>query len=452
MTEFDKIIESFNKISLEDNKDNKIEMAPQVANINWSFFKSKLNNIKPYDGDSNTLNKFISRCDALFQSYADLNNDQLNAHIFECIQEKLIDKAELNVGNRTELQTCDDLKNALVQCFSDRRDLDCLVQELTRNYPYKNEHLLDFGSRIQLLMSTVIQRISNDVTLSINDKICQTNHHKKTALNTFIAGCPPILKNNLHLKKPATLEDAMAYVTEFENFEKLYGNIEHKQMPKINVNHNNQNIKPNNNFLNTRQQTNQKFYPFTNQNNNSRFYPNNNYNYHSYPRFNNPNNNQQFSKPIFPRQPINVQPIPEINKKYFTNRQVFGENLRPQNVFKPNQINSNQLPKPEPMSTTSRNPSLMRNVNYNQRQNYFQNNQKPNFSFEELNNTQTNLNKSFDDTVYQNYALENECEIYADEPYENYNNNQQYNYKNEPETETQQDENFRKASLSETIT
>lgn len=37
MTEFDNIIETFKKISLEDNKDNEKDMVLQVANNNGSF-------------------------------------------------------------------------------------------------------------------------------------------------------------------------------------------------------------------------------------------------------------------------------------------------------------------------------------------------------------------------------------------------------------------------------
>lgn len=37
MTEFDNIIETFKKISLEDNKDNEKDMVLQVANNNGIF-------------------------------------------------------------------------------------------------------------------------------------------------------------------------------------------------------------------------------------------------------------------------------------------------------------------------------------------------------------------------------------------------------------------------------
>lgn len=204
---------------------------PQRPQINWELFKSKLNNIKPYNGDSNSLNKFLTRCDQLVATYQEYRDPLMNAHVLECIQEKLIDKAELMVGNRLEINSWAALRDALVQCFSDRRDLDCLVQELTRSKPYKGEHLNDFGSRIQLIRSNVISRISNDQELTVDEKQIQANHYSKVALNTFIAGCSGTLKNNMHLKKPASLEDAIAYVAEFENFESLYGNLQDRNPP-----------------------------------------------------------------------------------------------------------------------------------------------------------------------------------------------------------------------------
>lgn len=47
------------------------------------------------------------------------------------------------------------------------------------------------------------------------EKCCEINHYEKTALSTGI------LINNAHIKKTASLEDALAYVIDLENFEKL---------------------------------------------------------------------------------------------------------------------------------------------------------------------------------------------------------------------------------------
>lgn len=90
------------------------------------------------------------------------------------------------------------------------------MQEVTEAMPLKHENLIDFG-------------ISNDINLSQLKKQCQTSHYQKTALSTFIAGCTGTLRNNLHFKGPASLEDATAYVNEFDNFEKLEESFEKNQ-------------------------------------------------------------------------------------------------------------------------------------------------------------------------------------------------------------------------------
>ncbi|XP_030767151.1 putative uncharacterized protein DDB_G0279653 [Sitophilus oryzae] len=267
-----------------------------------------MDNIKPYDGDSSTLNKFINRCESIFNSYKNLNDAELNQHILESIQEKLIDKAEIMVGNRAELTDWNSLKTALIQSFSDRRDLDCLIQELTRTHPDKHENIIAFGNRLQLLRSNVVQRISNDTTLTRQKKLCHISYIDKTALNTFIAGCSGTLKNNIHIKKPTSLEDAMAYVIEFENFERLYGkcysDFNKSQKPNFNS--------PPNSFNNNQQnQFNSRNNHFNHSNNSNNFKPPSNFATCN-PYNNNYNNNfgnQQPSQSKFEwkSQPINIQ-------------------------------------------------------------------------------------------------------------------------------------------------
>ncbi|CAG9829797.1 unnamed protein product [Diabrotica balteata] len=87
------------------------------------------------------------------------------------------------------------------------------MQKLMRPKPFKNESLYDFGTRIQLRKSNVTQRISTETNLQQTDKLCQITHCDKIAPNTFIAGYTGTLKNNIHLKKPSGLEDAIAYMT-----------------------------------------------------------------------------------------------------------------------------------------------------------------------------------------------------------------------------------------------
>lgn len=402
----------------------------QIA-IDWHLFKSRLDNIKSFDGDSNTLNKFILKCTKLVDAYSALRNAELDSHIFDCLQEKLTGKAEFMVGNRSEIRTWNAMKNALLQCFSDRRNTDCLVQELTRAKPQKNEHLLQFGNRLQLLRSNVAQRISNDTNLNENEKLCHISYYEKTALNTFIAGCTGILKNNMHLKNLESLEDAMAYVVEFENFESLYGHLNHSQ-------NNNFNKQPNFNQPNFNQ-------PNFNQ-----------------PNFNNPNNqfnnfNRQ-NKYQWPSQPINIQTRPQQPKRYPTNREVFGPPQN-QNVFKPKPIPPSQMTKPTPMSISVKNSNGFSKQQpiqqpFRNNFNYFHNpnpNQKPDFIFEELHNNEyeedtspypdynpdyneyqyndpESYNESYD---YNQSQIQDDTEFYE----QNQNFSQNYNTKNEAENQ-----------------
>lgn len=414
--EFDAIINQFQsslKLSREVKQstrntiptmNNQAGSQAHVASFNWNLFKSKVDIIKPYDGDANTLNKFIKACQGLIDSYKDLNDAELNKHIFDCIQGKLIGKAEIMIGNRSELSTWDQFKNALIQCFSDRRNLECLIQELTRTRPFKNEHLLSFGNRLQLLRSQVAQRISNDITLSNDQKMCHIQLYEKTALNTFIAGCTGVLKNNMHIKRPDSIEDAMAYVVEFENFENLYGcfsNLEKSnranQIPSRSSIGNtsfspmNSNNSPNyfGNAIATSPMNRNQFIP----NSNNQQFNNFPQQAFSFPR---PQMNQRST---FPSQPINVQPRAPNSTRFPTNREVFGP---PKNVFRPNQTPINQLPKPIPMSGISRATNATRKPFQNQfmqRQQY----QRPNFKIEELYNNECDDNQYFGQYNNQDY-------------------------------------------------
>lgn len=380
----------------------------RTPQINWDLFKSKLSNIKPYDGDCNSLNKFIVRCDNLINTYQVHDDALMNGHILECIQEKLIGRAELMVGNRLEINTWPALKDALIQCFADRRDIDCIVQELTRARPLKNEHLNDFGSRLQLLRSSIISRISNDQTLNVNEKQMQANHYCKIALNTFIAGCSGVLKNNMHLKKPDSLEDAMAYVAEFENFERMYGNLNDRNPTqfKNNFNVNKQNVQSNNfqrNFNNPFQYRNNNNNPFQQQNFNQ--FSNNQF----VPHVNQPNqfqnNNQNFG---WSNQHNNMQP----RFKNFSNSQVFGRPNKNINAFRPGQIPESRLPIPQPMSTTSRNSSMQSRRPYNNNYRNYNQNFRPQFAFEELHSNQysnTDTTNEYDAGLYDEFN--NYCQI-----------------------------------------
>lgn len=116
-----------------------------------------------------------------------------------------------------------------------------------------------------------------------------------------------------------------------------------------------------------------------------------------------------------------------MNRNFPTNAQVFG---KPANVFSPQNSRKPQG-KPEPMSTTSRLPSLKHNLgprqnfnnNYNHN-NYFKSTGPRNFISEELTNLEVNEenfpydNSDYFPDEYNNYEYNYELENYV--TYDNY--------------------------------
>lgn len=98
---------------------------------------SKFYNIKHFDADSDALNKFILRCENVVTTFSVLNHSELNKHILECIQEK-----RKYSRQQKRIKQLEKHKDTLKTCFSDRRDLDCVMQELTRSKPDKDKNFI----------------------------------------------------------------------------------------------------------------------------------------------------------------------------------------------------------------------------------------------------------------------------------------------------------------------
>jgi hypothetical protein len=124
------------------------------------------------------------------------------------------------IGTKTDLKTWDSVENALRLSFDDQRNLDCLEQDLITLFPFKGEQPLEFGKRIQIVRSKLGSKLNS---IPENEMITATknvfsNQYNKIALKTFIRGLPPQLQSIVRLRNRDSLEHAMTYVTEEENF------------------------------------------------------------------------------------------------------------------------------------------------------------------------------------------------------------------------------------------
>lgn len=458
----DKLVCDFFKKLTIKNPDPKMPNAqePQVAvhqGPNLSMLKMYVDIIPQYDGDAITLSSFVSACDFLQMTYGQTNDQTLKNYLTRVIQTKLTGRAQLLVGCRSELDSWDKIKIALQNCFGDNRSLECLEQDLFIARPNKGENNLDFAKRLQILRSQLAQKLTSitETNMPNATKIIYLNQYEQITLRTFIRSLNGPLQSIIRIRNPPNLEAAMTLITEEENFnytQNLFRSspqAEPKSFPKNNFS--NQNFMrrppgPTNYRYNTPN--------FSNQNNQ---YQNNQYQNNQYQNNQYPNNNFQNSR--FPNQPLNLQPRQMPERRFPTNREVFGP---PKNVFKP----TGQVPntKPEPMSTTSRNPTIRQPPyqNYNQNNNFRASGPRNFMSQElfqienqhdELQNTETaqnteaagqNLETSFDCQEQEFYEYQNDGD-YNEKPYEN----DYYDGFGDPaEQNIQNFENFSKPSLN----
>nr|CAH7717943.1 unnamed protein product [Callosobruchus chinensis]CAH7735650.1 unnamed protein product [Callosobruchus chinensis]CAH7739554.1 unnamed protein product [Callosobruchus chinensis] len=305
------------------------------------MFKMFVDTIPTFNGNSDTLPSFISSCDYLFSTF--VTSDQtIQKYLIRVVQTKLVGRAQLLVGCRTELTNWSLIKSALKQCFGDNRSLECLEQDLFLASPFKNEQPLEFGKRLQVLRSCLSQKL----TLSEPSPVIREamlKQYEGVCLRAFIRGLSGPLQTIIRLKNPESLETALSYLVEEQNFQYTQNIFKHaNQRPT------------HSNFQSPRPSFNQPF-----------------------------GNNVRYQAPVqqsqqrFPSEPMNIQSIP-VQRNFPTNREVFGP-PRNTNVFKPTG-NAPSSP-PQPMSVSTRNTFRPRAP---QKQSYFRPSGPRNFSSEEL--------------------------------------------------------------------
>lgn len=412
--EIENLIDNFNNSLVLDSSSESedLNMNANDANrgnpINYQLLKLHVDTIPYYNGDSHTLKIFISSCDYLFATYVNNNDAQLKTYLLRVVIGKLTDRAQILIGTRNELTTWTLIKAALRQSFGDQRNLDCLEQDLITLQPFRGESPLEFGKRIQIARSRLASKISSisDTVMPQATKVVYLRQYDQVALKTFIRGLSGNMQSIVRLRNPDSLEMAMNFVTEEENFRYT------QNLPQALTRHNTQKAPQANNVSRLQNhrfnkplipQTYAPAYPMQ-----SHYNPN----YTPFQRFNAPSSRTHTT---FPNQPINIQSRP-IQHKFPTNAQVFGP---PKNVFKPTGQKPTNIP--EPMSTTSHIPTIRRPPS-----NYFQSTGPRNFISQELNQMDEDpyLYEQYDPNMYNENQTEDD---YFNCYYENtYHENQHY--------------------------
>lgn len=350
-----------------------------MTELNYGLLRYQADNVPTFDGNPKLLQRFISASENLLRAFQDIQNPNapINICLLDTIYSKLSHRAADLICSRSEINNWQLIKELLINTFSDQRSIDCLIQDMLSLKINKNENPIAFGMRLQDTRSLLFSKL-NATDEDRQTKLMKIQHYDSFALKTYINNLPYNIQLVIRLKEPISLEQAMSFVQEEENFQQF------KFRSNFNVNANKPPQKQN--------LVNQS--PMTNPSTSFQTYPRNpNYNNAPQPFYqpNFSNNNSQ----NFPRQPIPITPRPNFNQRFPTNKQVFG---KPINVWRPG--NTQNTYKPTPMSVTTRNTTGTNN---------FQNN-KP--------------NQLFNQEVSENVTYENPFE----QPTENNSENIQNDY------------------------
>lgn len=395
-----------------------ITLRPSILNsANMSTFKPEyLKCLPEFDGNPNDLHNYITISESIINKFYDTANPNSfeNSYILFSITSKLQGnaKAVVNISGSTSWT---ELKDVLLRNFSDQRDEACLNRDMTMLRQMSNETAQKFYDRVIHLLNLICSYVNLHET-SEEAKTLKCNLYQELALKMYLAGIREPLGTTIRCMKPTKLSEALQYVIQEENVRYFQSTSSKFSMQP-----------PRKPFESPKP-------VFQNQHQVRPTFPTQN--------FVTPNNNFR-QQNYFPSQPISIRQRTNLPPpKYFTNSQVFG---KPQNsnVFKPNA--NRQLPKPTPMSISTRNTGKPLN--------YFPNanpNAKPNFVSEELYNTETTQIPDQN----QGDIIENS---YYDETSDCYENGYENQFSNECEQNTDQftaeyqqngvEENFQTSTL-----
>jgi hypothetical protein len=190
-----------------------------MAQPNFVLIKYQAENIPSFDGNPKQLNRFIKSCDNFLTAHR--NEQQANAPInnclFDTILSKLIGRAADLIASRTELNTWSKVKESLLLTFSDQRSIDCVVQDIISMRLERGESPQNFGLRLQDARSILFSKInmSND---NNEIKAFKIQQYDDLCLKTFINGLNYHMQLVVRLKNPDSLEQAMGFALEEENF------------------------------------------------------------------------------------------------------------------------------------------------------------------------------------------------------------------------------------------
>lgn len=209
--------------------------------------KEYLDMIPEFSGEPEKLSRFIAITEKIINRFLNMAepDDFQNEFLFFSILAKIKGPAaQLLESNRTT--TWLELKNALINGYSDKRDCFTLTKEISDLKQNHNETPFEYFDKLNKLIATQVAFFQNHYE-SAEEAAHLINFSRQYALRIFLKGLKDPIGSLLITKNPKDLSEALSMLTNDFQFDRTNNMFKHQQ--------NQPNRQNNNHKFNTRPQT-----------------------------------------------------------------------------------------------------------------------------------------------------------------------------------------------------
>ncbi|XP_028157301.1 uncharacterized protein LOC114350633 [Ostrinia furnacalis] len=156
-----------------------------------------------FDGNKARIHEFLDNCDTV----NNLINHNLKSILLQIIITKITDNARSMIRNR-EFQIWDDLKNYLLDTYTEKRTIGQWQLELSSCKQDYNENVLAYANKVENCYVKLINSLESNQSPAARQACVELL--KSQALSVFITGLNKDLNLILKALQPKTLEDAIS--------------------------------------------------------------------------------------------------------------------------------------------------------------------------------------------------------------------------------------------------
>jgi len=177
-----------------------------------------LNMIPEFHGETTLLSRFLEISEKLVSKFYNANDvtDFQNEYLMSSILAKIKGDAAVSISSCL-INNWNDLKTALLNAYSDKRDIYTLTIEMSE-CKQRNESPFDFFNKIQhLLYLQVLYILTHSPNVVKRETLIRFN--RNLALRAFLKGLKEPLGSLMRTKNPEDLTSALSMLTNDFQFE-----------------------------------------------------------------------------------------------------------------------------------------------------------------------------------------------------------------------------------------